>query len=376
MFRPAPLERERGIERQRREHAQIVSTALGRESSIGFGAAAVIAPEAPKKENVGTRHKRRIDGTTIRTALSSEAANRGQEAKQRFTHTGMQMLTIGDRQYKFHHIQPGNVPLAYIECGHGAPVVFVHGSGPTDLRTWERQIEPFAAHFRVVAYSRRCHYPNPATGDLAGITSTRTHARDLADLITALGLGRVHLVGFSFGADIVLRLAADRPDLVRTLTITEPPLRSWLATLPGGAELLTQRAAAILPAKRAVQDGNLEQGARLFIDGMMGRGVFDGLSPSARQRIVSNAHLIGAEPTEIDAVSAEDITRDEAATIQAPTLLLTGDASPPMFLIVSRELARILPNVEQARISGAAHLLHITHAQVYNAIVLGFLSKG
>ncbi|PMP74605.1 MAG: hypothetical protein C0183_21020, partial [Roseiflexus castenholzii] len=105
-------------------------------------------------------------------------------------------------------------------------------------------------------------------------------------------------------------------------------------------------------------------------------GVFDGLPPSARQRIVSNAHLIGAEPTEIDAVSAEDITRDEAATIQAPTLLLTGDASPPMFLIVSRELARVLPNVEQARISGAAHLLHITHAQVCNAIVLGFLCKG
>lgn len=287
----------------------------------------------------------------------------------------MQMLTIGDRQYKFHYIQPGNVPLAYIERGHGTPAVFVHGSGPTDLRTWERQIEPFAAHFRVVAYSQRYHYPNPTTSDLAGITSTRTHARDLADLITALGLGRVHLVGFSFGADIVLRLAADHPDLVRTLTIIEPPLRSWLATLPGGAGLLAQRAAAILPAKRAVQNGNLEQGARLFIDGLMGSGVFDGLSPSARQRILDNAHLIGVEPTEIDAMNAEDITRDEATTIHAPTLLLTGDKSPPMFLLVSQELARCLPNAEQAQIHGASHLLHVTHSQEYNAIVLGFLKK-
>lgn len=285
------------------------------------------------------------------------------------------MLTIGDRQYAFHHIQPGNVPLAYIERGRGAPAALVHGSGPTDLRTWERQIEPFAAHLRIVAYSQRYHYPNPTTGDLASITSTRTHARDLADLITALGLGRVHLVGFSFGADIVLRMAVDYPDLVRTLTIIEPPLCSWLATLPGGAELLTQRAAAILPAKRAVQNGNLEQGARLFIDGMMGRGVFDRLSPSARQRILDNAHLIGAEPTEIDAMNAEDITRDEAATIRAPALLLTGDESPPMFLLVSRELARCLPNVEQAQVRGASHLLHVTHWQVCNAIVLGFLSR-
>lgn len=278
-------------------------------------------------------------------------------------------------RYEFRHIRPGNVSLAYIEHGCGAPVVLVHGSGPTDLRTWERQIEAFAAHFRVIAYSQRYHYPNPATGDLAGIASTRTHARDLADLITALGLGRVHLVGFSFGADIVLRLAADRPDLARTLTITEPPLRSWLATLPGGAELLAQRAAAILPAQRAVQNGDLEQGARLFIDGLMGSGVFDGLPLSARQRILDNAHLIGAEPTEIDAVSAEDITRDEAATIRAPTLLLTGDASPPMFLLVSQELARCLPNAEQAQIRGASHLLHVTNPQMYNTTVLEFLKK-
>lgn len=279
-------------------------------------------------------------------------------------------------QYQFQHIRLGDASLAYIEHGHGAPVVFVHGSGPTDLRTWERQIEPFATRFRVIAYSRRYHYPNPATGDLAGITSTRVHARDLADLIIALGLGRVHLIGFSFGADIVLRLAADRPDLVRTLTITEPPLRSWLTTLPGGPELLAQRAAVILPAKHAVRSGDLEQGARLFIDGLMGNGIFDGLPLSARQRILENARLIGAEPTEIDPTSTEDITRDEAATIQAPTLLLTGERSPPMFLLVSRELAHCLPNVEHAQIRGASHLLHITHPQAYNAVVLGFLNRG
>jgi non-heme chloroperoxidase len=134
---------------------------------------------------------------------------------------------------------------------------------------------------------------------------------------------------------LFLRLAADRPDLVRTLTMTEPPLRSWLAALPGGIDLLAQRTAAILPAKRAVLRGDLEHGARLFIDGMMGDGVFDRLPTSARQRIMDNARLIGAEPTEIDAMESEDITRSEAATIQAPTLLLTGDASPPMFLLVS-----------------------------------------
>ncbi len=162
---------------------------------------------------------------------------------------------------------------------------------------------------------------------------------------------------------------------MRTLVITEPPLRSWLAVLSGGIDLLAHRAAAILPAKRAVQQGDLEHGVRLFIDGMMGDSVFDRRSPSARQRIMDNARLIGAEPTEIDAMGSEDITRGEAATIQAPMLLLTGDANPPMFLLVSRELARYLPHVEHVQIRGASHLLHVMQPQAYKTVVLEFLAR-
>jgi len=74
-------------------------------------------------------------------------------------------------------------------------------------------------------------------------------------------------------------------------------------------------------------------------------------------------------------MGAEDITRSEAATIQTPTLLLTGDASPPMFLLVSQELARYLPHVEHVQIRGASHLLHVMQPQAYNAVVLEFLAR-
>lgn len=275
----------------------------------------------------------------------------------------------------YRQVQLDATTLAYIDQGCGTPVIFVHGSGPTDLRTWERQIEPFAAHFRVIAYSRRSHYPNPPAGNTASFHSTRMHARDLADLITRLDLGRVHLVGFSFGADIVLRLAADRPELVRTLTLTGPPLLSWLATLPGGHELLKERINAILPAKCAIQQGNLEQGAQIFIDGLMGEGTFNALPASSRARILDNAHLIGAEPAETGAVGTDDITRDEAATIQVPVMLLIGAASPLAFLLVSQELAQHLPNVAYVQISGASHLIHVTHPQTYNAVVMEFLAR-
>ncbi len=51
-------------------------------------------------------------------------------------------------------IHVNGVDLAYIEQGAGTPLVFVHG-GLGDYRTWTFQVEPFARHYHVVAYSRR-----------------------------------------------------------------------------------------------------------------------------------------------------------------------------------------------------------------------------
>lgn len=277
-------------------------------------------------------------------------------------------------EYEFKKIQVGGISLAYVEQGHGTPIVFVHGSGPTDLRTWGQQIEPFAEHFRVIAYSQRYHYPNPWIGDGSDINSTTVHAHDLASLIVALRLGQVHLISVSYGADIALRLAVEYPELIRTLVVTEPALFSWLVTLPGGSTLFAEYATMMTPAKEAVQKGDLEQGLRLFIESFMGSGVYDQLPASLHDRMMDNLRLLGAEPTEVSE-SGPDITRDEAVAIRAPTLLLTGDESPKMFLLVSQELARYVPNLEQAQIGEASHLLHVMNPQVYNATVLAFLAK-
>ncbi len=277
-------------------------------------------------------------------------------------------------QYEFKQVRAGDIDLAYVEHGHGAPVILLHGSGATDLRTWRQQIEPFAERYRVIAYSRRCHYPNAWLGEGVDIMSTFVHADDLAALITTLQLGRVHLIGFSSGADIALRFEVQHPDLLRTLVVAEPALFSWLAALPGGSDLFADSARTMIAAKRAVQDGDLERGARLFIDAVMGSGHSDQLPASLHDRLMANARLIGFEPTEIGAC-VTDITRDEAAKIQTPTLMLTEDQSQKAFLLVSDELARYMPNVEQAQIKEASHLMHVMNPQAFNATVLAFLAK-
>lgn len=115
----------------------------------------------------------------------------------------------------------GTTHLEYVDSGSGAPVVFVHG-GLSDLRIWEFQIEAFAEQYRAVTYSFRHYHPNPPVEAGSHITHEML-VDDLAFLLGQLDLAPAHLVGQSTGAFVSLLLAVDQPDLVRSLTLAEPP---------------------------------------------------------------------------------------------------------------------------------------------------------
>jgi pimeloyl-ACP methyl ester carboxylesterase len=89
------------------------------------------------------------------------------------------------------------VELHYVERGRGVAVIFVHGS-LGDYSTWDAQLGPYAETYRAIAYSRR--YNDPNTNRLRPNHSAVVEAEDLAAFIKALDLGKVHVVGHSYGA--------------------------------------------------------------------------------------------------------------------------------------------------------------------------------
>lgn len=271
-------------------------------------------------------------------------------------------------------VRVNGVDLAYVERGRGAPVLFVHGS-LGDYRLWGGQLAPFAERHRAVAYSRRYHWPNAQPGEGATYPLAQ-HVADLGALIEALGLAPAHVVGSSYGALTALTLAAERPALVRSLVLGEPPLLPWLAGLPGGPALLEAfMAAAFGPAQRAFARGEAEMGIRLFLDGVVGAGTFDQLPPEMRRAVLDNAAEMRAEtvtpPEEyFPALSAADVGR-----LATPTLLVQGEVSPPMFGRITEALARALPDAERATIPAASHLMHVQDPPAYNAAVLAFFAR-
>ncbi|MBX6342268.1 MAG: alpha/beta hydrolase [Thermomicrobiaceae bacterium] len=260
-----------------------------------------------------------------------------------------------------------------MEQGRGDPVLFVHGS-LNDYRIWGPQLAPFAERYRAIAYSRRYHWPNARPGDEVTYPIAEQVA-DLGALIESLGLAPVHLIGSSYGALTALALAVERPAVIRSLVLGEPPLLPWLTRLPGGQAVVEAfMATAFEPARQAFARGEAETGVRLFLDGGVGPGTFDQMPPEIRQALLDNAAEMRAEtatPPEqyFPALSPEDVGR-----LRAPTLLVQGEVSPPMFGLITDELARALPKAERVTIPAASHAMHVQDPRSYNAAVLAFLA--
>ena len=97
------------------------------------------------------------------------------------------------------------VPLSYLETGDPAarPVVLIAGF-KASATSWHYQLKPLArAGHRVIAFDRRGH---GRSGIGAGDHTMDRHGADIHDLLTALELDDVTLVGQSMGGNAIWAL--------------------------------------------------------------------------------------------------------------------------------------------------------------------------
>jgi pimeloyl-ACP methyl ester carboxylesterase len=89
---------------------------------------------------------------------------------------------------------------------------------------------------------------------------------DLAALIESLQLAPAHVVGHSFSGSIALRLAGERPDLIRSLVVHEPPLMNLLTEESNGPVGLQEIKARIAGVVDLLEAGEIEAGVRQFVE--------------------------------------------------------------------------------------------------------------
>src|SRR4029078_5081409 len=117
--------------------------------------------------------------------------------------------------------------------------------------------------FRVLTYDRRGHSQSERTAE-QGIVEE--DIGDLIGLINHLHLAPASIAGNSFGAVIVLKTAAKRPDLFSRLIIHEPPLIGLLKDNPQAQEILQMVNTKINAVVDIIESGNLEKAAEEFVE--------------------------------------------------------------------------------------------------------------
>jgi non-heme chloroperoxidase len=263
------------------------------------------------------------------------------------------------------------VELHYLQSGSGVPVVLIHG-GLGDYREWSAQIEPFSQHYRVLDYSRRYNYPND--NSVRPDHSAIVEAADLAALLDALKLERVHLVGYSYGALTALFFATQHPERLRSLTLAEPAIMKWLPEIPGGqAELDKFLTTMWGPAGEAFRKEQPEMALRITCDYFSGKGSYDKLLAQGRRLLMSDIREWKTLTTSHAPFPMLD--RNVVRGLKVPTLLITGEKTLNPMRMIIEEFSRVMRGAERVTIPGATHDMWLEEPEACRNATLNFIAK-
>jgi pimeloyl-ACP methyl ester carboxylesterase len=251
------------------------------------------------------------------------------------------------------HLKIDEAVIEYEVHGNGEPVLLIPPSVIIDGlgRPLFRQSE-IAARYQLIHYHRR-GWMGSARGR-APLTIVRM-AADAAALLRHLHVKRAHVVGHSIGGLVALQLAVDEPDLVHTLAVLEPPLRSGSS----GKEAYER---TILPMLNAYRSGDKRKAVEIFADAVFGPKwqliVEQAVPGGVEQAVADMDTFIDEQP----AIDGWQYGASEAATIRQPLLSVVGVRSTP-FAKKSRELLHSwFPKIEDLDLD-TTHLLQMQDAE-------------
>lgn len=269
------------------------------------------------------------------------------------------------------YITIGDTELAYTEQGKGETVILVHG-GLGDYRTWAAQMTPLSKYFRVIAYSRRYHFPNKWVGD-ASDYSLRLHAADLIAFIRTLERGPVHLVGHSYGGAVAAIAAAEHPELIRSLVLIEPRLLQLLPKTPETDAYHAERREVTQKVIGLLRAGDEKQAVKNFLTFTRGAVGEEKISASVLEVMEDNVQTLRPMLTAVEPPNT--FVCEDAQRIKAPVLLVSGGLSPKIYAPLMSQLQKCLQKSEQVTISGSSHGVMQENPQAFNGTVLQFLRR-
>ncbi len=249
--------------------------------------------------------------------------------------------------------------------GEAEAVCFSHGLLFSHA-LYQPQIDALRDRYRCVAWDHRGQGASSVPeGRIVTIEAVTT---DAIALIEALGIAPVHFVGLSMGGFVGIRLAARRPDLVRSLVLLEtaadpePP-----AHLPRYRSLTL--AARTFGVQRWLADRVMKIlcGASTLSDPALSDRV-----DHIRQLLMRNQRSIYKA---IHGVLERDGVEHELSQIRCPTLVVRAQEDAAIALERSRALVEGIEGARWLELERGGHSCTLEHPEIVTEILEAFLRE-
>jgi (E)-2-((N-methylformamido)methylene)succinate hydrolase len=258
-------------------------------------------------------------------------------------------------------IERATAPMVHYNVeGHGPPVMLIHGVG-ANLSSWDGIVPALAEHFTVVRLDLRGH---GRSGHIGGKCTLDDFVQDVVDVLTACGITRAHIVGFSLGGLIAQGFALAHPSMVDRLVI----LSAVAGRTPDEQARMRERVGVLHEQGIEAISGASQE--RWFTPAFVARH-----PDLVRKRMeeLCNNH----RPSYLAAYTAfatSDLG-DRLHAITHPTLIATGEhdagSSPRMARFMHKQIRRSRLHI----LPGLRHSVLVEAPMQVGTLVLGFLRE-
>ncbi|RKG69168.1 alpha/beta fold hydrolase [Corallococcus exercitus] len=248
--------------------------------------------------------------------------------------------------------------------GPGDVVVFSHGL-LWSTRLFDPQVEALRGRFRCIAYDHRGQGQSDVPPE--SVIDMETVYADAVAFLESLRVGPVHFVGLSMGGFVGMRLAARRPDLLRSLVLLEtsadpePP-----ANVPRYTALnLVARYVGLAPVTAPVM--RIMFGTSFLTD--PGR---------SEERALWRARLKGNRRDiyrAVNGVIKRKPIADELPRIRTPTLVIVGEEDRATVPAKAERIHSLIPGSTLVRLSRGGHSSSVEEPALVNAELAPFLTQ-
>ncbi|MBB6463913.1 alpha/beta fold hydrolase [Flammeovirga kamogawensis] len=258
--------------------------------------------------------------------------------------------------------------ISYFRIGKGEPLLLLHGA-LADNRMWNTHSDILAEDFDVIVPTQRHFGKNGPSDKPFGI---ETHTSDIITLLDQLEIDSVHVVAWSYGADIALNLATKIPNKLTSLYVYEPGFPGCL----DDNEMKVFGADAnemFGPIFYAVQEHKLEEAVELLIDGSGNyKGYFQKQTEQLKREQLENKNSL---PLQLSQSEQPNLDKEALSKITTRSRVAYGEYTRDLFMVVSNAVYSNLQNSSIDKVENATHMYPMEKPHEFSDKVKSFIQK-